>query len=951
MISKEFQKQLKLLNPQQREAVETIEGPVMVMAGPGTGKTQILTLRLANILARTDTNPENILALTFTESAAANMRRRLAGIIGAPAYYVNILTFHSFCNEIIKNYPDKFPAIIGSTPATPADQITIIRKIIGSTALKLLKPIGSKFYYVGPALKAIKDLKNEGYNPIHFMAKVKNHKEKELGLVYKKYQQELRAQKLYDFDDMILETVIALKSNKKFLLELQEKYQYILVDEHQDTNGAQNKTLELLASYDDQPNLFIVGDEKQAIFRFQGACLENFLYFKNKYPRVKLVVLEQNYRSRQKILDAAHSVITNNLATLASTPLKSNQKTTGNKINIISFENPEAECLFLCQKIKEENKTTPAPEIAVLYRENKEAEALADILSRNKIPFAIESDENILEDIEIKKLNVLFNAVYSPNNTELAFPAAHLDFLEIDPLEIYKNPNHIPQNFYHKLINWKKLSYNQNFARFFETVIKDSGFIKRLLKQPDYHHQITKINALFGEVKKISKGKNNFELKDYLEYIETLQEHNLPIKIKTTTPENAVRLMTAHKAKGLEFDIVFITNACDKHWGNRRNINHFNLPVTLAYTDKVERNEDERRLFYMALTRAKKDIFITYSALSAEGREQVPSQFINEIKPEFVTTPSVKSATPREAMIWLKQSPAQPTIDENKLVKNLFTLKGLSPTSLNNYLRCPWSFFYNNLLQIPKTPTNSQMYGTAKHRALQKFFDAHLDIKCPSKSFLIKEFKNGLEKQFVSKKDLEQLHKKGREGLSAYYDFYKNSWNFNTVTEFKISGVDFSIGKNQTIRLTGKLDKIELEASTPGAQPRSDLRSRSTTGVIVVDYKTSQAKSRNWILGQTKDSNGDYFRQLVFYKLLLDSLPTKKYRMAAGIIDFVEPNQKGRFKKETFEISTADLSDLKTLITQTSNDILNLKFWNKRCDNKECEYCQLREFLPKGKVI
>ncbi len=946
MISKEFQKQLKLLNPQQREAVETIEGPVMVMAGPGTGKTQILTLRLANILARTDTNPENILALTFTESAAANMRRRLAGIIGTPAYYVNILTFHSFCNEIIKNYPDKFPTIIGSTPATPADQITIIRKIIGSTPLKLLKPIGHKFYYVGPALKAIKDLKNENLDPANYEAKLHREfkKDKELALVYKKYQQELRTQKLYDFDDMILETVKALQTNSDFLAELQEKYQYILVDEHQDTNGAQNKTLELLAGYDDQPNLFIVGDEKQAIFRFQGACLENFLYFKNKYPQVKLVTLEQNYRSHQKILDASESVIVNNLATLASTALKSNQKTTGHKINVISCENPEAEYIFLCQKIKSltlgkmRDKKVVAHEIAILYRENKEAEALADILARNKIPFTIESDENILEDIVIKKLNWLLKAIHNPSNPELVFRAAHLDFLGIDPLEIYKNPSRGPPDFYAKLTSWKKLSYNQNFAQFFETVIKDSGFIKHLLKQPDYHHQVAKINALFAEVKKISKEKNNFELKDYLEYIETLQEHNLPIKIKTAAPENAVRLMTAHKAKGLEFDIVFITKACDKHWGNRRNINHFDLPVTLTYTDKVERNEDERRLFYMALTRARKEIFITYSALSAEGREQVPSQFINEIKPEFVTVKSVKSITPNKTMVWLKQSPAQPTVDENKLVKNLFTQKGFSPTSLNNYLQCPWSFFYNNLLQIPKTPTNSQMYGTAKHQALQKFFEA----KNRSKRLLIKEFKNGLEKQFISKNDLEQLHKKGRETLSAYHDFYKNSFNFNTITEFKISGVDFIVGKEK-IRLTGKLDKIEF--------PNGSKRDKRE--VMVVDYKTSQPRSRNWILGETKDSSGDYFRQLVFYKLLLDSLPSKKYHMTSGVIDFVEPLQnvrgkpdpKGKFKKETFEITRTDVSDLKNLISQTADEILNLKFWNKRCDDKKCEYCELRELM------
>ena len=251
MPTDKFKNLFGQLNAEQKEAVQSISGPVMVIAGPGTGKTQILTLRIAQILAQTDAQPENILALTFTESAAANMRRRLVEIIGTPGYYVNIHTFHGFCNRLIKDYPENFSRIIGERNISPASQIGLIRKIVEDAKLKYLKPFGEKFFYVSQILNSIKKLKNEAIDPQTFKkitltldAKDKTAaRQKELGLIYSRYRNGLARQKLYDFEDMILETVLTLQKNKDFLLDLQEKYQYMLVDEHQDTNGAQNKEI------------------------------------------------------------------------------------------------------------------------------------------------------------------------------------------------------------------------------------------------------------------------------------------------------------------------------------------------------------------------------------------------------------------------------------------------------------------------------------------------------------------------------------------------------------------------------------------------------------------------------------------------------------------------------------------------------------------------------------
>src|SRR3989338_693439 len=340
--SRKFEELYKRLNPAQKKAVDAIEGPVMVVAGPGTGKTTILTLRIAQILRKTDTPPDAILGLTFTESGAYNMRRKLVEIVGSAGYKVNISTFHGFCNGVIERYPDEFPRIIGSNPIDDIEKISLLKEIIISGPLKLLRPFGDNFYYLTPLRQKISELKRENVPPRKLRTIIASQekelysipdlyyeqglhkgemkgkyrafekkilKNKELLKIYMLYEKELEKRRLYDFEYMIVETILTLQKKKDLLLELQEEYHYILADEHQDANNSQNQLLELLASFHDNPNLFIVGDEKQAIFRFQGASLENFLYFKNKFPGAREIILERNYRSGQKILDAAHHLL------------------------------------------------------------------------------------------------------------------------------------------------------------------------------------------------------------------------------------------------------------------------------------------------------------------------------------------------------------------------------------------------------------------------------------------------------------------------------------------------------------------------------------------------------------------------------------------------------------------------------------------------------------------
>ncbi|OGN34905.1 MAG: hypothetical protein A3I39_01295 [Candidatus Yanofskybacteria bacterium RIFCSPLOWO2_02_FULL_47_9b] len=975
----EFEEYYKQLNKAQREAVDTVEGPVMVVAGPGTGKTQILTLRIANILRETQVGPENILALTFTEAGAVAMRRRLAEIIGSLAYHVRIGTFHGFCNDIIKKYPEEFPRVIGADHITEVEQVQVIQEIITRLSLKLLKPFGDPFYFVRDINSAIQDLKREGVEPSAFKkivdkerksygeiedlkhekgphkGKIKGEyiklekqiaKNNELAAVYEEYQKELDDRRQYDYSDMIMEVIRELAANKDLILILQEQYQYILVDEHQDTNNAQNKVVELLASFHPDPNVFIVGDEKQAIFRFQGASLENFKYFKKKYPSAKLIVLEDNYRSQQTVLDAAHSL----LAGERELQAKAGHQIA--KIRVAEFKKPAAELYFLAKDITSKIAGgTPAHEIAVLYRDNKDAFEVARMFEKLGVPFSIESDQDVLADDDIRKFIFLLRAVATFGSDEKFMETLHIDFLGIDPLEAYKLINRanrervsiynlIPStgpiaDFYVKLKSWRTLSKNQNAEQVFETVMRESGFLDTLLKKPELSEKFGKIGVLFDALQSLVNRRHDFSLDDFIRHLDAMREHRLSLKRQLSIIPDRVRLMTAHRSKGQEFGSVYIVMAFDGHWGNRWGRDLLTLPIsvyTLSGSKPApdEDESDERRLFYVAMTRTKKHLTISYSLTDHEGKEKLPSQFISEIRTELTekldTSKIEKEWSSKPEMVFAKSQPvhAKPA----DFVKELFTQYGLSVTGLNNYLKCPWQYFYTNLLRIPKAKTKHQMYGTAVHGALKDFFNlAKEKKKMPPVEFLLEHFEYYLSKEPFTKFDHQESLTKGKESLRGYYANYVGTWALDTITEFSIKGISLT----PDITINGKLDKLEIDSG--------DM-------VAVIDYKTSKPKSRNDIEGNTKNSDGNTKRQLVFYKLLLDKYEGRpKYKMSSAQVDFIEPDDKGKFHKEAFRIEDSEVKDLETLIKKVGMEILGLKFWNKTCEDKDCEFCALRKMM------
>lgn len=996
MKTKAFEEAYKRLNPEQKKAVDTIDGPVMVVAGPGTGKTQILSLRIANILLQTDTEPENILALTFTESGVQSMRKRLAELIGSPAYQVTITTFHGFANDVIKNNPEDFPHIIGARSITDIDQIALIEEIILETELDILKPFGDTLYYVRAINSALSELKREGITVKQFAdivtkaekefkkiddlyydsgahkgkmrGKYKDlekqiSKNKELLIVYEIYQSKLRERKLYDYNDMIMETLRALETDGDLLLRLQEEYQYVLVDEHQDTNNAQNKILELLAShFAPRPNLFVVGDEKQSIFRFQGASLENFHYFKQLYPEVELITLKQNYRSTQSILDSAHSLLAGDV------PLEANTVFEAKPIDLYAFPKPAIEQFFIADDIARKIAAgVPAHEIAVLYRDNKDAFPVADMLEKSGVPYRIESDSDVFAHPVIKKLLLITASVNEYGDDRKLADMLHLDVFETVPLDVFKvlrsasqkrkytlfdviadekklaeleleNVEAI-QEAYSKLAAWVKRSKNTGLVELFQEIVRESGLLQSILASSTAQEDLDVLDSFFEEVRGVTVGNPDATLAGFFSYLQTVKAHNLYVKKKKSgAKEGFVRLMTAHRSKGLEFEYVYVVNTINGKWGNKRRVELLKLLPDVYKIVEIDNpleqdgNDDERRLFYVALTRAKKHVTLTYATENEEGKEQLPSQFVEEIDESLISVidPSEIEASFEEKRGELLQAVKQggtQSLNDTAFVKELFLKQGLSVSALNNYLSCPWKYFYRNLIRLPEPVQPHLLYGTAVHDSLEQLFKKlRFDDPFSKKDFL-NFFETKVESEPFTDEDRKRYTERGTESLGGWYDEYGDRWITNTLTEFAIRGIELT----PEIRLTGKLDKLEV---------------LSEREVNVVDYKTGKPKTRNQILGKTKSGDANIWRQIVFYKLLLDKFKDGKYEMVSGEIDFVEPDPKsGKYRKEKFIVEQEDVEDLVETIQVAAEEIMTLKFWDKQCDDNECEYCELRKLI------
>ncbi len=1022
--SEKYKRVYNDLNEQQRLAVDTIEGPVMVIAGPGTGKTQILSARIGKILMDTDAAPENILCLTYTEAGVVAMRKRVLDFIGPDAYKVNIYTFHAFCNDIIQENLSLFEKT-SMDPISDLEKIEFYKELIDSFAKDnpLKRYRGDVYYEINNLQSLFSTMKREGWSPLFINQKIdeyidcladrdeykckratglfkkgdirtdkieeeKDRMEKLRAAVneFDRFQQLMRKRSRYDFDDMINWVIKAFEDDAQLLSKYQEQYLYILVDEYQDTSGTQNRLVQLLISYWDKPNVFVVGDDDQSIYRFQGANVENMLSFAESYKNDLLtVVLVNNYRSVQPILDISKTLIDGNeerlikqIKGLSKDLVSSHTKWMGIKKEdccpqVREYETQRHEMIHITMQVEDllQQGTSPGL-ISIIYKEHVYGEELTKYFKLRNIPVYSKRHINILQSPLARKIILLLRYLAAEHDIpyggdEMLFEILHLDFFGIPAIEVAKlsvevsdkqfggERTSLRRMLFDKATSPPKTLFdkglpdvmksasriveklvgdvpNVTMQTLLENVIREGGVLKYIMQHPDKLWMMQVATALFDFVKEETRRNPMLSLQGLIDIFDLMEREGLSLPlVQVSGNEKGVNLLTAHGSKGLEYEHVFVVGANASNWEKKRKPGGgYSFPDTMFSSQPASKDEEElRRLFYVALTRAAHHLYISYSRFKMDGKELEPSMFIAEIQ-QHHTFPIEKVFVASDHMVHFAALElggiVKPEIDkmEEDLIGRLLDKFVMNVTALNNYLNCPLAFYFKNLIRVPSGKNEYTEFGSSVHHALQRLFEKMQQNKdrFPSKEEFVDDFKWYINRhrESFTKEQFKRRMEYGLDVLSNYYEKYSGSWHRVVAIELNMRSIVVN-----GVPLKGKLDKLEFDGKS----------------VNVVDYKTGdpdKAKSKLEPPTGKQPNGGDYWRQAVFYKILVDNYAQKSWKAISTEFDFVEPDKKKQYRKEKVVISPEDITTVTQQIVQVWHKIQQRDFYTG-CGKEECQWC------------
>jgi len=621
---------IETLNAPQKEAVKHIDGPMLVLAGAGSGKTKVLTNRIAYLIEN-GIHPANILAITFTNKAAKEMKERVINLIGNDAYNIQISTFHSLGLKILKeNYQflgyDKNFIILDSD-----DTLTVIKKLMKELNMN------PQYYNAKDIKNKISSAKNElimpeDYHKLEFDSKIVE--------IYKKYCQKLKINNSVDFDDLLILPIKLFKTSESILTSYQERYKYILIDEYQDTNEAQYIFSKMLSNK--YKNIFVVGDNDQAIYAFRGANFKNILNFEKDYKDCKTILLEENYRSTKTILNAANSVIKYNKQRKDKNLWSNNE--VGNKVKYINTNNEKEEANFVADEIKKlKDNNVDYENIAVLYRTNAQSRTVEEAMLKSNIPYRIIGSFYFYNRKEIKDLLCYLRLINNPlDDVSLTrvinVPKRKIGEKTIANITDIANERQTSMfeaissgkelEFKNLIISLRKESENLSLTEMVDLVLDKSGMKKELTNEKTLDSEIRLENL--EEFKSITQNYENefgiVSLDDFLNEIALVSDVS-----EHTDSRNKVSLMTVHAVKGLEFDYVFVVGMEEGIFPHYNSINEGSMQAI----------EEERRLCYVAITRAKKELWLlNCKRRMLFGQTQVnpPSRFMNEIDKQYLET-------------------------------------------------------------------------------------------------------------------------------------------------------------------------------------------------------------------------------------------------------------------------------------------------------------------------
>ena len=1036
----EFEKAYQHLNDQQREAVDYIDGPLLVIAGPGTGKTQLLSVRVANILKQTDVSPENILCLTFTEVGASNMRHRLADFIGAEAYKVQIQTYHSFGSYILQdNRPelsaaidalDRFTMIrdiqssleptdilrhdwqtnhiisaisdLKSAAISPEDMRKIVErnridtaKIYAAIEEDIQETKGLRYGKALPVyeriLAAIKTVMDAPSAPEYIVAKVEpiakvlyrelaeallaesnaekpstkamsewrkkffkkdqddryvfsdeiaNKKFLSLANIMEIYQSRLTLEGLFDYDDMILNAIDLLKNDNEARYNAQERFQYILLDEYQDTNDAQLQLVSLLTdnpSNEGKPNIMAVGDDDQAIYGFQGANTSNFFDFDEKY-HPKHIFLTKNYRSSEPILQLSEKVINQAEDRFCKAP----------NVNIdkhITAENPPAETSielrefpvyqeeysYVAQKIRQLlDDGVPGNKIAVISPKHKYLGSIIPYLHALDIQISYERRENILEYPEII---LLFNACKltlalaagEKNADPYWFEILACDCWGISATEvisIIQMARTARHSIFKELVDSEDERL-KSVAEFFadlalKTEIYSAEYIinnisAKLFANSNNYELYSNLNTLRDILlTKSKRGSKKLHLIDFCALVDAYNNAEMQILNKSPYHESdtAVKLETVHSAKGLEFDHVFLIAVDNGNWSEAGgNNDRFTLPRNLEYVRHTGDSADEKlRVFFVAITRARAKLYLTYSLSDFNGKkgdrlkylsehETEDGQLVSQILPEAFKNVIVSSATTIAPDViapdkWFDNFVPTDEVRRNQL-KPLVEHYRISPTHLNTFIDLqygdgPLSFLKYYIIGVPSETSFSMNYGRYVHEIMDEINKEKI-----SNEEAIKRFMAKVDNADATDEEKDELKKRAEAELTRFLAERGNMIrDVNAESERGFFKETITLGDAV---LTGMIDRVEID--------------EENKTITVADFKTGRPKSK-W-----EASNFGYKLQLYFYKFLLENCKEyQNYKVTKGRIDYISPNDEDEIVSLDLKFKDEEAAEIKHLI-------------------------------------
>ncbi len=974
MIQNEtFRKELERLNQAQKKAVNAIEGPVMVVAGPGTGKTQILALRIGNIISKTDTKPDGILCLTFTNSAVEEMRKRLEKYIGETGAKINVFTFHSFGMKIIEEYYKVLGLMSAPKLLEGTDIALLFDEILEGGDWEYLRPRSDTSRYFSDLKSLISLLKRERVSTENFLTDVSQEikfletdpdsissrgeskgklkkeiqskieslgRSREVMKFISLYEEKKKEKNVLDYDDVLEKLVRIVELSPETVSDIQERYLYVLVDEHQDSSRVQNDFLKIVWGGVEGANIFVVGDDRQLIYGFSGASIEHFAGFKNTFKDAELIPLLDNYRSTQVILDASHAL----LQSVMSKDKLTSHSEENHPIRLIEASYPDEEIIACALDIKEKLKQgIDINNCAVLVPTNAQVRNALSILHKMDLKVSALDALSLFDQNEAHAFMRILKIISNPADSS-ALALSLFDALSgISPLEVHSyladrldrgfsllsimestTPNLFgeessAEKWFAKLWKWASEANKNDLSSVIQMVKAD------LQSDKSIENKLVSLGEVIETISSIAKKEQEknpaVSVSEFISFMERLVSFGEHIPLLMNSREG-VKVLTLHSSKGMEFDYVWIAHMSERSLNSSKRAG-FTLPVSIE--EKIEERDVDKvkRKLYVAITRAKRFCTISYSQYSKNENEETLARVIAELPSEVFEKRKVSNL--EKQVVHNKRD----LKDLEKLVLRKYTDRYVSVSLLNNFYECTWKWYFLNLLQLPTPPAETLEFGIVVHSSLNRILKSgSVSSGVELENIIKEEVGRG---RFRDERTRNRIHK---EVLSVLIP-----WVQNRLPQIKLARrMEESISVNDKrfphLKIYGKIDLIE------------NLDKKE---VRVTDFKTGSPRKKSDI--EKEDVEGRMtgnLRQLAMYSYLLRENPKWAVDARESRLEFLEAKD----PKQSFYDRVISEREIDLLIRDIEDydEAVKSGGWvSRECNynsygkNTECEYCKLAE--------